>query len=56
MEPNRNDQHNNNDKKPGGDKPKAGIFTALIVALVLVLIFSWLQSILERRLRQSDRR
>ena len=27
-----------------------------IVYLVLVLIFSWLQSILERRLRQSDRR
>jgi len=27
-----------------------------IVYLILVLIFSWLQSILERRLRQSDRR
>ena len=27
-----------------------------VVYLVLVLIFSWLQSILERRLRQSDRR
>ena len=27
-----------------------------LVYLVLVLIFSWLQSILERRLRQSDRR
>ena len=27
-----------------------------LVYLILVLIFSWLQSILERRLRQSDRR
>ena len=27
-----------------------------VVYLVLVLLFSWLQSILERRLRQSDRR
>ena len=27
-----------------------------IIYLVLVLIFSWLQSLLERRLRQSDRR
>ena len=27
-----------------------------VVYLILVLIFSWLQSILERRLRQSDRR
>ena len=27
-----------------------------VIYLILVLIFSWLQSILERRLRQSDRR
>ena len=31
------------------------IITA-IMYLILVLIFSWLQSKLERRLRQSDRR
>ena len=45
MEPNRNDQNNNN-KKPGGDKPK-GIFPAIVVALVLVLIFSWVYSYVE---------
>ena len=45
MEPNRNDQNNNN-KKPGGDKPK-GIFTAIVVALVLVLLFSWVYSYVE---------
>ena len=27
-----------------------------VIYLILVMIFSWLQSILERRLRQSDRR
>ena len=27
-----------------------------LIYLVLVMIFSWLQGILERRLRQSDRR
>jgi len=45
MEPNRNDQNNNN-KKPGGDKPK-GIFPAIVVALVLVLVFSWIYSYVE---------
>ena len=32
------------------------LFTPLILLLVLVLIFTWLQGLLERRLRQSDRR
>ena len=31
-------------------------FGAALIYLVLVMIFSWLQGILERRLRQSDRR
>ena len=45
MEPNRNDQNNNN-KKPGGDKPR-GIFPAIVVALALVLVFSWIYSYVE---------
>ena len=42
MEPNRNDPHNN--KNPGGDRPKTSIWTAVVIALVLVLIFSWVYS------------
>jgi len=41
MEPNRNESNNNN-KKPEGERPKSGILTALIIALVLVLLFSWI--------------
>ena len=32
------------------------LFGIAIIYLILVMIFSWLQGILERRLRQSDRR
>jgi ABC-type amino acid transport system permease subunit len=32
------------------------LFGTAIIYLVLVMIFSWLQGKLERRLRQSDRR
>ena len=46
MEQNRNDSNNNN-KNPDGQKPKSGIWTALIIALVLVLVFSWIYSAVE---------
>ena len=46
MEQNRNDS-NNNKNKPEGEKPKTGIWTALIIALVLVLVFSWIYSAVE---------
>ena len=39
MEKNRNDSNQN--KKPEGDKPKSQIWTALIITLALVLLFSW---------------
>ena len=40
MDPNRNDQNRNqNNKEPEKDKPK-NIWTALIITLALVLIFS----------------
>ena len=45
MDQNRNDS--NNKKKPDGEKPKNGVWTALIIALVLVLIFSWVYSAVE---------
>lgn len=39
MEQNRNDSNPN--KKPEGDKPKSQMWTALIITLALVLLFSW---------------
>ena len=39
MEQNRNDPNRN--KKPDGDKPKSQMWTALIITLALVLVFSW---------------
>ena len=44
MEPNRNDQNNQNNKKPGGDQPRGRMGTALIVTLVIVLLFNWIYS------------
>ncbi len=42
MDPNRNDQNrNHNNNEPEKDKPK-NIWTALIITLALVLIFSWI--------------
>lgn len=46
MEQNRKDS-NNNKNNPDGQKPKNGIWTALIIALVLVLVFSWIYSAVE---------
>ena len=47
MEPNRNNDQNG-PKKPGGDKPKNGYFTPLMIALVLVLLFSWIMNTVEK--------
>ena len=46
MEPNRNHDQNN-PKKPGGDKPRS-FFTPLMIALVLVLVFSWVMNAVEK--------
>ena len=46
MEPNRNNDQNN-PKKPGGDKPRS-FFTPLMIALVLVLVFSWVMNAVEK--------
>ena len=45
MEHNRN---NDKPKKPEGDRPKNGYITPLLIALVLVLIFSWVSNFIEK--------
>jgi len=47
MEPKRGNDHNNN-KRPEGDRPKNGFFTPLMIALVLVLVFSWIMNTVEK--------
>ncbi len=47
MEPNRGNDHNNN-KRPEGDRPRNSFFTPLMIALVLVLIFSWVMNTVEK--------
>ena len=47
MEPNRGNDHNKN-KRPEGDRPKNNYFTPLMIALVLVLIFSWVMNTVEK--------
>ena len=44
MDLNRNDSPNNhnNDKKPGGNRPKGSIGTALLITLAIVLLFNWI--------------
>ena len=46
MDLNRSDSPNNNsnDKKPGGNRPKGSIGTALMITLVIVLLFNWIYS------------
>ncbi len=44
---NRNDNQNN-PKKPEGDRPKNSYFTPLMIALVLVLVFSWIMNAVEK--------
>ena len=47
MEPKR-DKDPKNPKKPGGDRPRGGYITPLIIALVLVLAFSWVSNMVEK--------
>ena len=47
MEPNRGKDPNKN-TRPEGDRPKHGFFTPLMIALVLVLIFSWVMNTVEK--------
>jgi len=47
MEPNRGNDHNKN-KRPEGDRPRNSFFTPLMIALVLVLIFSWVMNTVEK--------
>ena len=47
MEPNRGKDPNKN-KRPEGDRPRNGFFTPLMIALVLVLIFSWVMNTVEK--------
>ena len=47
MDPNRNEDRNS-PKKPGGDKPKGNYVTPLMIALVLVLLFSWISNAVEK--------
>ena len=47
MEPNRGNDRNKN-KRPEGDRPKNSFFTPLMIALVLVLIFSWVMNTVEK--------
>ncbi len=47
MEKNRD--HNHNDpKKPDGERPKGNYITPLMIALVLVLVFSWIMNTVEK--------
>ena len=46
MDPNRaNDS--NNPQKPDGNRPKGSYFTPLMIALALVLVFSWVMNLVE---------
>ena len=47
MEPNR-DNHRKSPKKPEGDRPKGGYITPLMIALTLVLVFSWVTNAVEK--------
>jgi len=46
MEPNRGNDPNNS-QKPNGNRPKGGFFTPLMVALILVLVFSWVTNMIK---------
>jgi len=47
MEPNRNHDPNK-PKRPDGDHPRNNYFTPLMIALVLVLVFSWVMNTVEK--------
>ncbi|MCI7639177.1 MAG: ATP-dependent zinc metalloprotease FtsH [Clostridiales bacterium] len=38
----------NNGKKPEGERPKGSFFTPLMIALILVLLFSWIMNTVEK--------
>lgn len=46
MDPNRGNEPNN--QKPGGNRPKGSYFTPLMIALILVLLFSWVMNTVEK--------
>ena len=46
MDPNRGNDPNN--QKPGGNRPKGSFFTPLMIALILVLLFSWVMNTVEK--------
>ena len=47
MEPNR-DNHRKSPKKPDGERAKGGFITPLMIALTLVLVFSWVTNAVEK--------
>ena len=47
MEPNRGNDHEK-PKKPDGDRPRNSYITPLMIALVLVLLFSWIMNTVEK--------
>ena len=47
MEPNR-DNNRKSPKKPEGERPKGGYITPLLIALTLVLVFSWVMNTVEK--------
>ena len=46
MEPNRGNEPNN--QNPGGNRPRGSFFTPLMIALILVLVFSWVMNTVEK--------
>ena len=46
MDPNR--KKDQNPKRPDGERPKNNYFTPLMIALVLVLVFSWVMNAVEK--------
>ena len=46
MDPNRGNEPNN-PQKPDGNRPKGSYFTPLMIALALVLVFSWVMNLVE---------
>lgn len=47
IEPKRN-KNNKDPQKPEGDRPKGGYITPLMIALALVLLFSWVSNTVEK--------
>ena len=48
------DPHNQNNKKPEGERPKGSIGTALIISLVIVLLFNWIyQSVVKSQYKEA---